>query len=67
MVFSEMMSVEHPGDYQKDAWAMSSDEKSDKVPKLKEEGNTLYKEKQYESAAEKYSSALGLLERLIMQ
>ena len=64
---SEIVSIEHPGDYEKDAWAMSSDEKSNQVPVLKEEGNTHYKDKQYEQAAEKYSSALGLLERLIMQ
>lgn len=62
-----MLDVELPGDYEKDAWAMSSDEKTSEIPRLKEEGNKLYKEKQYDLAAEKYALALGLLERLVMQ
>lgn len=62
-----MLEVELPGNYQKEAWAMSSDEKTDEIPRLKEEGNELYKNRQYDEAAEKYSLALGLLERLVMQ
>ncbi|XP_067928790.1 AH receptor-interacting protein-like [Watersipora subatra] len=63
----EVVDIELAGNYEKDAWAMSSEEKTDAVPKLKEEGNLLYKEKQFEEAAAKYSLALGLLERLNMQ
>ena len=59
--------MELPGKYEKDAWAMSSDEKTSEIPRLKEEGNQLYKEKKYDLAAEKYSLALGLLERLNIQ
>jgi len=62
-----MLEVEQPGQYNKEAWAMDSGEKTSKIPQLKEEGNALYKAKNYQEAADKYSTALGLLERLIMQ
>lgn len=58
--------MELPGSYNKDAWAMSSDEKVNLIPKLKEEGNSLYGNKNYSEASKKYAEALGLLERLIM-
>lgn len=67
LFFIEIVDISSPGDYEKDAWAMSENEKVAEIPKLKEEGNQLYKTKKYELAAEKYSQALGLLERLIMQ
>ena len=44
---------------------MSENEKIDRIPQLKEEGNALYKEKKYEEAAEKYGQALGMLEQLL--
>lgn len=46
---------------------MSEDEKLDLIPKLKEEGNQLYKGKEYSEASEKYAQALGLLEQLLLK
>lgn len=66
LLFVEVLSIERPGEYEKEAWAMTSDEKSDEIPRLKQEGNTLYGQKKIDLAAEKYAQALGLLERLVM-
>ena len=35
------------------------------IPKLKEEGNQLYKEKNFSEAVKKYEMALGFLEQLL--
>lgn len=43
---------------------MNAEEKAALIPKLKEAGNQLYKEKRISEAAEKYAEALGLLEQL---
>lgn len=67
LVVAEVLDIETPGSYEKDAWAMSSLEKTSQIPKLKEEGNSLYKRKEYELAADKYALAIGLIERLAMQ
>lgn len=64
---AEILEVESPGGYEKDAWAMSSDEMIKRIPLLKDEGNRLYGRQEYEAASGKYSEALGLLERLIMK
>ncbi len=60
----ELLRVENPGSYQQDSWAMTDKEKLKNAPQLKEEGNTLYKEGDYESASGKYFEALGYLESL---
>lgn len=62
----EMLAIELPGQYKKDAWAMNDEEKKDILPSLKEEGNKLYAAKEYEKAAEKYGEALGCLENLVL-
>jgi AH receptor-interacting protein len=46
---------------------LTDEEKQNKVPKLKEEGNELYKQKKYSEAADKYGMAIGLLEQLAMK
>jgi AH receptor-interacting protein len=61
------LELVEPGDYRKDAWAMDEDEKMKAIPKLKEEGNTLYTEKKYDEAANKYAEALGMLENLMLK
>jgi AH receptor-interacting protein len=61
------LKVENPDDYEKDTWAMSEEERTDRIPALKDEGNALYKEKKYFEAAEKYGEALGLLEQKVMK
>lgn len=60
----ELLGVEQPGEYKKDSWAMSKDEKATAVPVLKEEGNALYRSGDYRKAAEKYFEAIGYLEEL---
>lgn len=46
---------------------MTEDEKLDAVPRLKEEGNCLYKQKRYKDAADKYTQAIGYLEQLLLR
>ena len=48
-------------------WTMDEAEKIEAIPRLKEEGNSLYKQKEYEEAAEKYGMALGMLEQLMLK
>ena len=63
----ELLTVENPDEYKKESWQMDADEKLTSVPKLKEEGNKLYGEKQYKEAADKYADALGRLEQLMLR
>ncbi|KAK2708636.1 hypothetical protein QYM36_014288 [Artemia franciscana] len=44
----ELLSVELPGDYNKEIWQMEPDEKLSNLSKIKESGNELYKNKEYE-------------------
>ncbi|XP_064612175.1 AH receptor-interacting protein-like isoform X2 [Liolophura sinensis] len=61
----ELLKLE--ADYDKEAWEMSDEEKIAAVPQLREEGNTLYKNKQYDEAVEKYTKAIGILEQLLLR
>ena len=63
----ELLQVEQPGDYVQDSWAMTTQEKLDTIPSLREAGNSLYKGGEYEKAAEKYFEALEYLETLSMK
>lgn len=63
----EVVRVEQPGEYEKDTWALSDEEKMARIPQLKQEGNVLFKEKKYEEAAKKYQDAIGLLEQLMLR
>lgn len=68
LVFQIRLEKFHkPGDYEKEAWQMDEKEKLDILPRYKEEGNQLYKEKRYVEAASKYGEALGCLEQLCLQ
>lgn len=60
----ELIKLELPGEYEKDVWSLSLDEKLSMIPEWKEEGNMYYKKGDYESACKKYSEALGSLEQL---
>ena len=60
----ELVRVEQPGDYKKESWAMNTEEKDEAVPKLREDGNALYKAGDFEGAAQKYFEALSYLEDL---
>lgn len=44
---------------------MSVEERQDSVPRLREEGNALFKEKNYAEAAKRYAEAIGILESLM--
>lgn len=63
----ELLKVDQAGEYKKETWQMDANEKLTAVPKLKEEGNKFYSQKQYKEAAEKYSVALGCLEQLCLR
>ena len=67
LVCLELLKVEKAGEYEKDSWILTEEEKGKKIPLLKEEGNKLFKEKKYAEAAEKYSEALGFLEQFILK
>lgn len=62
----ELIKVEGPEEYKKESWQMNADEKLSTVPKLREKGNQLYKEKNFDGAADQYAEALGLLEQLML-
>lgn len=66
-VFPDLVKVEEPGDFQKDTWAMDENEKLAAIPRLREEGNELYRGSNFEEAAEKYSLAIGMLEQLLIR
>lgn len=55
------------GEYEQESWQLSEDEKMEAVPRLREEGNQLYKQKQYAAAADKYAQAIGYLEQLLLR
>lgn len=46
---------------------MDENEKLVAIPKLREEGNDLYRGGKFEGAAEKYSLAIGMLDQLILR
>ncbi|KAJ8979591.1 hypothetical protein NQ317_019479 [Molorchus minor] len=62
----EIVKVEQPEDYEKETWQLEEGEKVDLIPKLKEQGNQQYKNKNYAKAAELYAKAIGLLEQLML-
>ncbi|KAI0225055.1 Aryl-hydrocarbon-interacting protein-like 1 [Lamellibrachia satsuma] len=63
----ELLTVEIAGEFRKEIWAMDEGEKLAVLPKLREEGNSLYKEGAYEKAAAKYAEAIGVLEQLLLK
>ena len=63
----ELLSVEQPDEYKKESWQMDAGEKMGEIPSLKEEGNRLYQEKKVDEAEEKYKTAIGMLEQLMLR
>ena len=59
------MKVERPGSFEKEVWTMTDEEKLARLPSLRKSGNTLFKEKKYSEAAEKYAEAIGSMEQLL--
>lgn len=60
----ELLSLQHPEDYEKEIWQMTDGDKIDSIPKLKEEGNQLYKQRKIDEASHVYGKALLMLEQL---
>lgn len=46
---------------------MDEEEKVDIIPKLREQGNFEYRNKNYARAAELYAKAVGILEQLMLK
>ena len=63
----ELLSVEQPEEYEKESWQMDAGEKLVSVPQLKADGNSLFGQKDYVGATEKYRQALGRLEQLMLR
>jgi AH receptor-interacting protein len=45
---------------------MTEDEKLKNIPVLREKGNIQFREKDYESSANTYAQAIGILEQLML-
>eukprot|EP00123_Amoebidium_parasiticum_P020417 comp4955_c0_seq1/m.1048 comp4955_c0_seq1/g.1048 ORF comp4955_c0_seq1/g.1048 comp4955_c0_seq1/m.1048 type:complete len:461 (-) comp4955_c0_seq1:324-1706(-) len=60
----EMISYEPPGEFEREFWELSLEEKREAVPKLREEGNNLYRSGDYQRAFKSYGLALSYLDRL---
>ncbi|XP_075401393.1 AH receptor-interacting protein isoform X1 [Tenrec ecaudatus] len=63
----EMLTVEKPGAYQQDPWAMTDEEKAKAVPIIHQEGNQLYRDGHVKEAAAKYYDAIACLKNLQMK
>ncbi|XP_061198185.1 AH receptor-interacting protein-like [Saccostrea echinata] len=63
----ELVKVERPEEYEKDSWTLTDEEKLQRIPVLKEQGNKFFLEKKYPEAAEKYFEALSFLEQLVLK
>lgn len=63
----DLIRIEKPGEYEKESWAMSEEERLERIPQLKEEGNSLVAQKMYKEAAKKYEEALRDLEQFMLK
>jgi len=61
----EMLEVQEPGSFQREAWELTNEEKFAEVAIVKDQGNALFKEARYDAACEKYAFAIGLTEALL--
>lgn len=61
-----MIKIESPGDYKREAWELNETEKLEAIQVLREEGNNLYREQNFDEATDRYSEALGMLEQLML-
>ncbi|KOX68421.1 AH receptor-interacting protein [Melipona quadrifasciata] len=62
----ELVKVILPDEYEKESWQMTEDEKLKSIPDIKERGNVLFKEKDYNGACEMYAKGIGILEQLML-
>lgn len=62
----ELLQVILPEEYEKDSWQLTEDEKLKSIPTLKEKGNILFKQENYDGACEFYAKGIGILEQLML-
>jgi len=62
----DLLSVEQPGDYKKEIWTMSVEEKKVYAAEQKLKGNNHYKQKNLTEAEKAYAQAIGALEQLAL-
>ncbi|KZC13294.1 Aryl-hydrocarbon-interacting protein-like 1 [Dufourea novaeangliae] len=62
----ELVNVILPEEYEKESWQMTEDEKLKSIPEIKEKGNALFNEKNYEDACNVYAKGIGMLEQLML-
>ena len=60
----ELLSIQEPDSYEKEAWEMTPEEKFKEVPIAREQGGKLYKVGDWEASLKKYERCLVLLETL---
>lgn len=56
--------MEQPGQYERENWQITDDNKLELIPQLKEKGNEFYKSEEYDKALEKYQLALTFIDQL---
>lgn len=65
--FPELLSVSQSDEYEKESWQLNETEKSIAIENLRQKGNQLYKEKNFDEAEKSYRNALGMVEQLILK
>eukprot|EP00045_Choanoeca_perplexa_P011287 m.118840 g.118840 ORF g.118840 m.118840 type:complete len:326 (+) comp15577_c0_seq3:73-1050(+) len=60
----ELLSVDKAGEFAKDMWEMSLEERVEAIQQHKTDGNAMFKVKSYETAADHYSKALAHIETI---
>ena len=60
----ELLSIQQPDSYEKEAWEMSPEEKYKEIPVVKDQGAKLYKMGDWPASLKKYERCLVLLETL---
>ncbi|XP_047991762.1 aryl-hydrocarbon-interacting protein-like 1 [Leguminivora glycinivorella] len=63
----ELLRVETSEEYEKEVWQLSSQERLELVPSLREKGNQLYGQKRYDEAEEVYAKAIAICEQLMIR
>uniref|UniRef100_A0A182XKM9 AIP/AIPL N-terminal FKBP-type PPIase domain-containing protein n=1 Tax=Anopheles quadriannulatus TaxID=34691 RepID=A0A182XKM9_ANOQN len=63
----EILSIENPDEYGKEAWQLSDDEKRTLVGRLREQGNVAYRANNLTAARDAYSYAIGIIEQLMLK
>ncbi|CAB3227157.1 unnamed protein product [Arctia plantaginis] len=63
----EILKVERSDEYEREMWQLSTEERTEMIPSLREKGNKLYMQKKFEEAEEAYGQALGICEQLMLR